>query len=112
MLAIHNKPLIYDEVEAWTHGPVIPAIYQEFKKWGSRIIERIAQRKPEPFTDEESGILDGVFEHYGKYCGYYLSQITHHDGDRITLWKQCYINGKNITIPDSITKKYYDILIA
>ena len=112
MLALYGKPLIYDEVEAWTHGPVIPAIYRKFKKWGSRIIERTAQPKPEPFTGEERGLLDSVFETYGRYCGYYLSQITHHDGDRITPWAQCYVKGRNIIIPDPISKKYYEILMA
>ena len=45
---------------------------------------------------------------YGKYCGYYLSQITHHDGDLETPWSQCYKKGRNRTIPDRITKEYYE----
>ena len=62
MLAIYDEPLIYDEVEAWDHGPVIPAAWHEFKKWGSRIIERI-RYIPDPFNNEEKEILDGVFKH-------------------------------------------------
>ena len=31
--------LFGDEIQAWRHGPVVPAVYQEFKRWGR---ERIA----------------------------------------------------------------------
>jgi len=113
MLAIHGKPLIEDSVEAWDHGPVIPTIWNEFKRWGSRIIERVRYNPAVPFDKHESDIIDGVFQHYGKYCGYYLSQITHHDGsDFDTPWKQCYQKGKNRTIPNQTIREYYEKLIS
>lgn len=112
MLAIHDTPLICDEVEAWDHGPVIPAIWHELKKWGSRIIERV-RYTPSPFNGEQREIMDTVFQHYGRFCGYYLSQITHEDGDnRVTPWAQCYQKGRNNVIPDRITDQYYKKLLA
>lgn len=117
MLAIHNKPLISDKVEAWDRGPVIPQIWHAFKKWGSRVIERTNTRYNNDVAglfdnnNDEMDVIQGVFQHYGKYCGYYLSQITHHDGDLETPWHQCYQYGSNNTIPDEITQKYYKKLI-
>lgn len=106
MLAIHDVPLIRDRVEAWQHGPVIPKIYHEYKRWRSGVIGRI-RYKPDPFTDIESELLMAVFTNYGKYCGYYLSQITHRDGDVSTPWAQCYVASTNMPIPNSITQAYY-----
>lgn len=110
MMAIYNEPLIYDEVEAWDHGPVIPAIWKEFRKWGSSVIGRV-KYIPDPFKNKEREVIDGTFQHYGKFCGYYLSQITHHDGDRRTPWSMYYQKGKNQVIPDDVTKNYYRELI-
>ena len=41
-LALTDKPLIKDYVEAWTYGPVIPDLYHEFKKYGNRPIQEYA----------------------------------------------------------------------
>lgn len=111
MLAIHDEPLIRDRVEAWEHGPVIPAIYDKFKKWGSGVIGR-APCKTVRFDERQIEVLDSVFKSYGKYCGYYLSQITHDDGKLETPWKQCYRPGTNARIPDEVTKRYYEKLIS
>src|SRR5690606_17024633 len=34
-LALLDEPLFEDEIEAWMHGPVVPALYREFKTHGS-----------------------------------------------------------------------------
>ena len=41
-LAIMEKPLIHESVEAWTYGPVIPDLYHEFKRWGNEGIRKRA----------------------------------------------------------------------
>lgn len=110
-LAILDRPLISDVVEAWEHGPVIPKIYNKYKKYKSDLIGSISHR-PRPFDREEREILDAVFGLYGKYCGYYLSQITHENGELETPWKKCYVPGMNMRIPDDITKEYYKVIIS
>lgn len=111
MLAIHDRPLIQDNVAAWDRGPVIANVYHAFKRWGSRVIGRTTYT-PEPFGAEERKVIDAVFASYGRYCGYYLSQITHDDGERETPWRQCYEPGKNVWIPDEVTKEYYGKIIG
>src|SRR4051794_36847985 len=41
-LAIKGEPLIAERIEAWTYGPVIRNLYDEFKKNGSRPIKQRA----------------------------------------------------------------------
>lgn len=31
-LALYDKPLFNDKIEAWVHGPVVPSIYHAFKQ--------------------------------------------------------------------------------
>ncbi len=109
MLAMCDEPLIIDDVEAWKHGPVIPTIYHKFKQWQLSPIGKISY-SPDPFVKKEKEVLDTVFAYYGRYCGYYLSQITHEDSYSPTPWKQCYVPGRNAIIPDEVTKAYYKIL--
>jgi uncharacterized phage-associated protein len=33
-LALNGRPLFDDTIEAWTHGPVVPTVYREFKRFG------------------------------------------------------------------------------
>ena len=86
MLAIHDRPLFYDDVEAWSHGPTIPSIYGAFERWGSGVIGSTTTSSspctpppsppPKQFDDEERKVIDSVYENYGKFSGYHLSGIT------------------------------------
>ncbi|GAB3913927.1 Panacea domain-containing protein [Larkinella knui] len=37
-LARHEKPLIAEQVQAWSYGPVIPDVYTRFKRFGNNPI--------------------------------------------------------------------------
>ena len=112
MLGIHGEALIRDQVEAWKLGPVYSTIYQEFKRWKFNPIGQV-RYTPEPFTEKQQDVLENVFGSYGRFCGYYLSDITHDNSDTTTPWRQHYIDGaSHIPIPDSSTKKYYTQLYA
>ena len=90
-LAIYDKPLINEVVEAWKFGPVIPSIYDEFKKFGSKAITSDAIEFDEeerdfviPIVGEKNkkvtSLLDKIWEVYGKYSGVQLSNLTHEKG--------------------------------
>ena len=107
MLGIHGKSLVFDQAEAWEHGPVFPKVYHEFKKWKFTPIGKV-RYTPDPFTSDQQNVLDNVLAFYGRFCGYYLSQITHDNSDTETPWKKCYVYGASHTpIPDTVTQSYY-----
>ena len=108
MLGVHGVPLIHDKVEAWDWGPVIQSLWTKFRQYGSDIISAKPRPPKTPFTSEEQEILDAVWNYYGRFCGYYLSDIAHDDGSgRETPWASCHVQGENRQIPDSITEQYY-----
>ena len=106
MLGVHDEPLVSDVVEAWDHGPVFPKVYKAFRGWGSSVIGR-ATHTPGPFTQKQGDILDNVFAYYGRFCGYYLSDITHGNSSAQTPWQQCYVSGRNSPIDNFKTQVYY-----
>ncbi len=77
-LAIENKPLFKDDIEAWIHGPTIRIIYNEFKKFGFRPIEiKINEKEIENIKNDD--LLDEVWKLYGKYDADYLEALTHNE---------------------------------
>lgn len=74
-LAFYNKPLFDDEIQAWVHGPVVPIVYQRFKRYQHNpITEDIAEQQ---LSESIVNHLVDVFEYYGKYSAYDLEKISH-----------------------------------
>ena len=89
-LAINDRPLINDRIEAWRYGPVIPKIYQDLKIWGNTPVEELL---PAPASEagglapDEKAVVDAVLKAYGHLSGVQLSNLTHASG---TPWYQVY----------------------
>ncbi|MBA4038875.1 MAG: hypothetical protein C0468_00835, partial [Planctomyces sp.] len=99
-LALTDKPLLDEQVEAWQWGPVIPSIYHEFKWFGPNPIAEaryctIEMKKDgstgfqlrEPKLDDCSGdvatakaVIDRVWQVYCDYSAVQLSNMTHQPG--------------------------------
>lgn len=86
-LALFDKPLVDEEIQAWDYGPVIPSVYHEFKKFGASPITQYATDYDSaaqevvvpriPLQDESVKLLLKVWEIYGGYTGIQLSNLTH-----------------------------------
>ncbi len=100
-LAIFDIALIDEPVQAWKYGPVIPSLYQAFKRHGNAPVvenEAIVRRFGEisvpsvAYDDNQvQELLDKVLEAYSKYTGVQLSNLTHQDG---TPWDQTWKEGR------------------
>ena len=76
-LGITGQPLFSDEIEAWKYGPVVPAVYQRFNKFGNRDIEPdTAVSVTQTSTNEETGILRVVYDEFGQFTTWKLSAMT------------------------------------
>jgi uncharacterized phage-associated protein len=79
-LTLLGRPLFEEPLEAWRLGPVIPSVYQEFSKYGNRVIpdrglsETFAR---EPFDDQQKFILEITANHYGGFSASRLSGRLH-----------------------------------
>jgi uncharacterized phage-associated protein len=123
-LAITDKALIQEDVEAWQFGPVIPELYQEFKHYGSgdvsrpslelggggRFVPRIAHLQEDPDAERAMEVIRSVWEHYGRYSAIKLSNATHMAG---TPWSLHYspMNLSSTVIPNEEIGDYFRCLM-
>jgi uncharacterized phage-associated protein len=122
-LAILDKPLISDEIQAWQYGAIISELYHEFKSFEKSPITSLASDTdvdddfevistiPVIDKDDEdsNGLIEAVWEKYKKYSGSNLSDMTHRED---TPWYKTYQDGiPNIPINNKLIKEYYSNLI-
>ena len=103
-LALKDKPLIDDDVEAWQFGPVIRRIYNKLPG-GARKITQPLLDAPAEIEGADKAILDGVFNKYGSRSGLALSSLTHSKGSPWAKTWQAY--GKNAVIPQELIERHY-----
>lgn len=122
-LAVNGQPLLAEPVRAWDYGPVVPDLYDHIKFYGTTPITRqITNADSEAFrffgnknqegvpyeaalSPAEHDVIDRVWNRYGGYSGYKLSDLTHKPG---TPWFQTYFGeGKNAIIPDDRIRTHY-----
>lgn len=108
-LAILDKQLFQNRIEAWKFGPVIPDLYQATKHFGKETIPLASIDINSNVDSETESLLNGVFKQYGKHSGVYLSGLTHTSG---SPWDQVYHDGvMGIEIPDSKIRDHYKGLL-
>lgn len=102
-LALFNKELFKEDIEAWKYGPVVASIYHKYKSQQNLPITT-ATGEYEKISDKETqNLLKGVWELFDKYSARELVEITH----RHAPWKTTYKAGVNNVIPSEILRDYY-----
>lgn len=107
-LALHGSPLFEEPIEAWLHGPVVPALYQRYKSFGSGHIPHPEDFDLDCFAHHERELLDEVYEFYGQYSAWRLRQLTHDE----MPWKESYQSGSNQVISQSLMTRFFRTQIA
>ncbi len=84
-LANFKKDLFVEDFQAWVHGPVIPALYGEYKMFGWKPIiredltsERFLEIK-KSISNELHSLLDLVTNEYFGMSAFDLEQLTHNE---------------------------------
>ncbi|MGX5592199.1 Panacea domain-containing protein [Bacillus cereus] len=78
-LAIKEKALFEEDIEAWVHGPVVPEVYSEFKDYTYNDINGIYDEKEIVLTKEEIDLLDNMWNIFQSYSGKVLEEMTHNE---------------------------------
>ena len=105
-LALLDQGLIYEPVEAWQWGPVIPSLYHSLSQYGSGEvtgpINVLGGKNVRPL---EEALLESVWKGYGKMSGFKLSTITHR---KDTPWSRTMkAFGLRSFIPESYIRDHY-----
>ncbi|MDR2605191.1 MAG: DUF4065 domain-containing protein [Desulfovibrio sp.] len=81
-LALGEGTLFTDEIEAWTHGPVIKRLYDKYKACGRDAIDPEgldAEHAAALFPPEKRFILEAVRSFYGRFNVWALRDMSHAD---------------------------------
>jgi uncharacterized phage-associated protein len=74
-LALYDKPLFQEKIEAWIHGPAVKSVYRVFKDWSWK---PITARPTKPDLPKRvTKHLDEVMEVYGGLSAFDLERLTH-----------------------------------
>lgn len=96
-----------DEIQAWVHGPVVPAVYRRFKSYGGNPIDAEAEL-PETFDWDDyrdiEDFLQQVWNTYAKYASWTLRNMTHSEAP----WSQHFnADERSATIPVSTLQAHF-----
>lgn len=79
--ALNGKQLIFEECQAWAHGPVYPKVYNKYKKYGYRPIDDGIYSDHgwlvSKLSAEERKAIDIVIKTFGLYSPKTLEWISH-----------------------------------
>lgn len=120
-LALYGRPLLdprFDKVEAWKYGPVIPSVYHSFKhnesnpitkgaviaRWDDEAQEEHFET-PKLTESQDKELVKAIWSRYKGRKDWEMVELTHVEG---SPWAEYYIEGRNIEIPDTFTKAYYE----
>ena len=76
-LALLGRPLFYDDIQAWVHGPVIPSIYAKYADYGWNPIPAPQSEAPIQFSEDTTQVLEIVWNTYKHLDGEQLEALTH-----------------------------------
>ena len=79
-LAFFDEPFFNESIEAWTYGPVVPVVFQEFKRYKKRSINPDNYHDDLVLTDDEQQMFDMVYSEYSRYSAVALMNMTHTEG--------------------------------
>lgn len=78
-LAILDKPVFDEPIEAWAHGPVVPVLYHSYKAGGSNPIPRPEDIDFSIYSNDTREVLDEVHKVYGQFSAWKLRNMTHEE---------------------------------
>jgi uncharacterized phage-associated protein len=78
-LALLDRPLFPEPIEVWVHGPVVPALYHEYKGSGAGPIPPPTVLDFAKYDHETRDLLDEVYAVYGQFSAWKLRNMTHQE---------------------------------
>jgi uncharacterized phage-associated protein len=108
-LALNNEKLFPERIEAWAHGPVVPAVYYPFKEHGGKCIPVPEDFKVEVLSQDVRDFLDEVYLIVGQFSAWKLREMTHSESPWVNTWNQG--AGVNSEITADALSEYFKPLV-
>ena len=107
-IAIFDKKLFPETIEAWQYGPVVKEAYFHFKAFGSNSILLNPDEKIIEFPTQENELFLEVMEEYGQFSAVKLMNMTHEE----LPWKKTFNENPQGEISYELLKEFFKTQIA
>jgi uncharacterized phage-associated protein len=110
-LAEYGSRLFGDKIYAWSHGPVVPSVWREFRDFGSADVDLSSDDDFDwdQVDEDTTSLLIEVWETYGAFGAWRLRNMTHNERP----WAECFEDGvRNIEIPPELIEEYFEERLA
>ena len=98
-----NTACFSEKIEAWTFGPVIPDVHQQYKIFGNAHIPCVDVQDDFKISEQDKALIDNMIDKCSKFTASQLGEITH----RQTPWKKAYKSYQNNEITQLSVKEFF-----
>lgn len=84
-LALRDRPIFTDQIQAWKHGPVVASLYHLHRT--ESVIEEWPYGDGSLLPYDDQILADQIIELYGGRSGWALRELTHQESPWIDAWK-------------------------
>jgi len=78
-LALRQRALFEEEIEAWPMGPVVPSVYRQLKGFGAQVVMPVQVGEPCDIPAVDAKLIETVWKEYGRYSANELIRMTHNE---------------------------------
>ncbi|MCD0489985.1 DUF4065 domain-containing protein [Pedobacter sp. MC2016-14] len=107
-IAVFDRKLFENEIEAWQYGPVVREMYEHFRTFGSGAITLTEDAEIASLTDEEHQLFKDVMDEYGQFSAIKLMNMTHEE----LPWKKVFNHTPQGEISYDLLKEYFKTQIV
>jgi uncharacterized phage-associated protein len=107
-LEMRNAPLFKNTIEAWQYGPVIPDVYNDFRKNGVVVNSPATTVVAANLPEADVNLLEQIWNIYGSLSAFRLSDLTHQQGGPWQIARS--IGGYYAEIPNELILQHYRLL--
>lgn len=106
-IAVFDKKLFDEKIEAWQYGPVVPEAYFHFKELGQAALMLNGDESIINLSDAEEKLFEEVMEEYGQFSAIKLMKMTHAEPP----WRKTFYDKPQSEISYELLKDYFSTQI-
>lgn len=102
-IAVFDKQLFDNDIEAWQYGPVVREMYNHFKDNGASSIKIDKNAPIAKLNNDEESLFNEVLNEYGQYSAIKLMNMTHEE----LPWVKTFNENPQGVISVELMKEYF-----
>ncbi len=109
-LARLKRPLFGEAINAWTYGPVVPALYEKLRKYGSAVISgQLAAPDVVEKESREALVIEEMMDKLAQFSAMDLVRISHNERGP---WYAAWYQQRHSRIPLWAIMAYFNDLLS